>query len=176
MVATKVRVSLKSLSPVCFDRYSGLNDQNDQEAQKNAIQKVYRNETGEVCIPAACIKASTREASTMIGNVKGGKQRRNAVRAALFIFPDMIPVAKDVDGIHPEIVTRGKGDKVTRVVSYRPFLKTWECTFDALLYDLTPENVRQYMQLAGVRYGICGHRPEWGRFEVAAFEVIEKGD
>jgi hypothetical protein len=86
----------------------------------------------------------------------------------------MIPVAKKEDGIHAEIVTRkGAGGKVTRVVSYRPFLKSWKCEVEAVLYGITPENLKQYIELAGVRYGICGHRPEWGRFEVVKFEVVK---
>jgi len=173
MGATKVRVSLRSLVPILFDRYSGLNDQNDQEAQKNAIQKVYLAENGWVGLPSACIKASTRDSSSEVGKKTESKRRRNAIRAGLFIFPEIIPLAEKIDGIHQEIVTRkGTGNKVTRVVSYRPFLKAWECTFDMVLYDLTPENVRQYLQVAGMKYGVCGHRPEWGRFEIVAFDVV----
>jgi hypothetical protein len=175
MEATRVKIGLRSIVAILFDRYSGINDQNDQEAQKNAILKLYTDEEGMICLPASNIKASVREASSEIGNKTGSKQRRNAIRAGLFFSPDLVRIGgKKPDGTHAEIVTRkGTGGKVTRVVSYRPYLKAWECETEAVLYGLTPANVRQYMELAGVRYGLCGHRPEWGRFEVVKFEVIE---
>lgn len=174
-MTTKVRVSLRSLVPILFDRYSGLQDQNDQEAQKNAVHKVYRDDEEAVCLPTSCLKASVRDASSEIGKRTDSKRRRNAIRAGMMFLKELVPIAKEPDGIHQEIVTRkGTGNKVTRVVSYRPFLKKWECTVEVLLYDLTPENVRQYFEVAGMKYGLCGHRPEWGRFEITAFDIIEE--
>lgn len=174
-MATRIKMSLRSLVPILFDRYSGLQDSNDQEAQKNAVHKFYRDEAGNVCIPSACLKACIRDASSEVGKKTDSKRRRNGIRAGCFISPDLIPVAKEGDGIHQEIVTRkGTGNKVTRVVSYRPFLKQWECEVEVTLYDITPENFRQYVQVAGLKYGLCGHRPEWGRFEIVKFEVVEE--
>jgi hypothetical protein len=175
-MATRVKIGLRSLVPILFDRYNGLQDDNDQEAKKNAPFKVYRDDQGMVCIPiGTCLKAATREASSEIGKKTGSKQRRNSIRAGLFFFPELLPVAKEPDGIHAEPVTRkGTGNKVTRVVAYRPFLKEWAGEVEAHLYGLTPENVRQYMEVAGLKYGLCGHRPEWGRFEITSFDVIEE--
>jgi hypothetical protein len=175
MEATRVKIGLRSIVAILFDHISGVNDQNDQEAQKNAILKLYLDDDGNICLPASNLKASTREASSEVGNKMGSKQRRNAIRAGLFFMPDMIPLGKkEPDGIHAEPVTRkGTGGKVTRVISYRPFLKAWECEVEAILYGITPENLKQYMEMAGLRYGLCGHRPEWGRFEVTKFEVVE---
>ncbi len=174
-MSVQVRLGLRGMVPILFDRYSGLQDQNDQEAQKNAAQKVYRDEKGNVCIPAACLKACIRDASSEVGKKTDSKRRRNGIRAGCFILPDMIPVAKEPDGIHQEIVTRkGTGNKVTRVVSYRPFLKGWKCEVDVTLYDITPENFRQYVEVAGLKYGLCGHRPEWGRFEVVSYKVTKE--
>jgi hypothetical protein len=175
MVATKVKIHLRSIVPILFDRYSGVSDGNDEEAKKNASQKVYLDDGGKVCLPSNCLKASIREASSDIGKKMESKKRRQRIRAGLFFMDDMIPLADEADGIHAELVTRGVGSKVTRVVSYRPYLKVWECKVDALLYDLTPENVRQYIELAGMRYGVCAHRPEWGRFELVAFDIEEEG-
>lgn len=174
MEVVKVKVKFKSITAILFDRISGKNDQNDEEAQKNAVLKVYRDDAGKVCIPANMIKAATREASSEIGKKTESKVRRNSIRAGLFFALDMIPIADEPDGYHAESVTRkGTAGKVTRVVSYRPFVKEWECEVDAVLYGISPANLQQYMELAGVRYGIGGHRPEWGRFEVVKFEVVK---
>ena len=174
-MAARVKLGLKSMVPILFDRYSGLNDQNDQEAQKNAILKVYRDDQGNVCLPAACLKACIRDASSEIGKKTDSKRRRNGIRAGCFISPDLIPLAKEYDGIHQEIVTRkGTGNKVTRVVSYRPFLKAWKCEVEVVLYDISPENFRQYVEMAGLKYALCGHRPEWGRFEVTKFQILKE--
>jgi len=176
MATTKIKVQIDSVVPILFDRYSGINDQNDQEAQKNALLKLYRDDAERVSLPAACLKASIREASAEIGKKQESSRRKHSVRAGLFFDKEFYPLdKKKEDGIHAEIVTRkGTGNKVTRVVSYRPFVKEWSVTFEATLYALTPEFMKQVIELAGFKYGLCGHRPEYGRFVLKSFEIIEE--
>ena len=167
MDSSRVVIRLRSITPILFDRYTSISDSNDTEAQKNAIEKLYLD-NGVICIPANALKACIREASSGIGKKTESKTRRNGIRAGLFFNTDMIPLGpKAPDGIHAEIVTRkGTGGKVTRVVSYRPFLKSWECEVGASLYGITPANLKQYIEAAGLLQGLLGHRPEWGRFEL----------
>lgn len=167
MDSSRVVIRLRSITPILFDRYTSISDSNDTEAQKNAIEKLYLD-NGVICIPANALKACIREASSGIGKKTESKTRRNGIRAGLFFDTEMIPLGpKAPDGIHAEIVTRkGTGGKVTRVVSYRPFLKSWECEVGASLYGITPANLKQYIEAAGLLQGLLGHRPEWGRFEL----------
>lgn len=168
MESSRVVIKLRSITPILFDRYTSISDNNDTEAQKNAIHKLYLNDDGIISIPANALKACIREASSGIGKKTESKTRRNSIRAGLFFDTEMIPLGpKAPDGIHAEIVTRkGTGGKVTRVVSYRPFLKSWECEIGASLYGVTTANLKQYVEAAGLLQGLLGHRPEWGRFEL----------
>jgi hypothetical protein len=174
MEAIKVKGKLESICPILFDRYNGVNDANDLEAKKNAIQKLYLNEKGEICIPAPCLKASVREAGKEIGKKMESRKREQSIRAGLFLVPTMFTLKiKKPDDIFGIPVTRkGTGNKVTRVVSYRPMVNKWEIDFDAVLFGLTPEFIQQAIELAGFKYGLCGYRPEYGRFILKAFSII----
>ena len=176
MVTTNtVALSLESTTPMLQDRYSGIQDANDQEAQKNALEKLYKDEQGNICIPATCLKASIREAARAIGKKMECKKREQAIRAGLYFTQAMYSVGKkEPDRIHPELVTRkGTGNKVTRVVSYRPCLDSWKIEGEVVLYDITPDFLRQAVELAGFKQGLCGHRPEFGRFKLTSFEVVK---
>ncbi len=175
MEITKIKFELESVAPILFDRYSGINDQNDEEAKKNAIHKLYLNPEGIICIPSACLKASIRCAASEIGKKLESKKRRQAVRAGLFFDDEFIvalPEKKEPDGTHAEIVSRQTGSKITRVVGYRPFLKDWKLSTTATLYALTSEFLRQAIELAGFKFALCGHRPEYGRFILTNLEVV----
>jgi hypothetical protein len=165
MESITIQGKIKSICPILFDRYNGINDQNDEEAKKNAIHKLYLNGKSEICIPSNCLKASIRNAASEIGKKMESKKRRQAVRAGLFFTQQLYSLGiKKPDDIFGTHVTRGQGPKVTRVVSYRPMVNEWNIEFEAVLYGLTPEFVQQAMELAGFKYGLCGYRPEYGRF------------
>lgn len=175
MTTSKVKFGLGSMSAMLQDRYSGIQDSNDQEAQKNALEKLYKDDEGNVCIPALALKACIREAAREIGKKMESKKRERAVRAGFYLTRSMYPVGKkEPDRIHAEHVTRkGTGNKVTRVVAYRPCIDNWEIECEAVLYDITPDFVRQAIELAGFKYGLLGHRPEYGRFKLTNFEVAK---
>jgi len=171
----KIKFRIKSMSPMLMDKYTGINDSNDVEAKKNAYEKVYKNEEGKICIPSTGLKACIRTAGRDIGKKLECKKREQSIRAGLYFTQMDYSLDKtQPDHIHGEIVTRkGTGNKVTRVVSYRPLIKEWEIECEAVLYDLTPEFIKQAIELAGFKYGLFGHRPEYGRFKLIDFEILE---
>ncbi len=176
MVTTKIRFAIESMSPLLMDRNSGINDASDAEAQKNAIQKMYMDSEGYISIPANALKACIRTAGRDIGKKLECKKREQAIRAGFYLTEDMYSLdsMKEPDSIHGEWVTRkGTGNKVTRVMSYRPCIDAWKISCEAVLYELTSEFIKQSLELAGFKYGLLGHRPEYGRFKLSKFEVVE---
>ena len=172
---SKIKFRIKSMSSILMDRYSGINDSNDAEARKNALEKVYRDDDGNICLPAYVLKACIRTGARDIGKKLECKKREQSIRAGLYFTQNNYSIGKtEPDDIHGEIVTRkGTGNKVTRVVSYRPLINEWEVECECVLYDLTPEFIRQAIELSGFRYGLLGHRPEYGRFKLLEFETME---
>lgn len=174
----RVKFVLKSICPIKMDKFL-CEDQpkTDKQYQEQAKRKVYTNTKGAIVIPAESIKACLREASSELANSKkkfSGKAMRQNVRALLSIEDDVV-IAKKIDGVDKSIVTRGMGDKVTRVPSYRPFIKEWTGTGVLNFVDDGNLNVGfllQCLELAGIKYGLLSHRPEFGRFLVTSFKEI----
>jgi hypothetical protein len=140
---------------------------------KNAEKKVYADEEGTLVIPAKCLKASIRDAASELVGIKKGKAMRQIIRAALFVTKDLNLGKKNHDGIREDVVTRaGSGGKVTRVITYRPCVKDWSAK-GRISYvregNLTPEFIKQALELAGFKYGVMSYRPEFGRFVVKKF-------
>jgi len=172
---TEYEADLESLSPLKMDKW--LNEpQPKSEAgyKKQAELKIYTDEKGSICIPANSIKASMRLASSEIGKKMDAKKNRQTVSSAIFLEKDMYPIGKKKpDMIVEDVVTRGQGDKVTRVKTFRPLIKDWKIKIKIVSYGATKDFVQQSLELAGGRFGILSHRPEFGRFEVKSFKQIK---
>jgi len=171
----KVEFKIVGIARILFDRYHGLPDPKTQDGyKKQSIEKLYLNENNEICIPTSSIKAAIRNACSELGKKMDGKKNRQSVKAGVFFEKELLSTGKiKPDGIQEDVVTRGKGDKVTRVITYRPYLDKWEVSGIMNLFMIEPKFVNESMQLAGVRYGLCGYRPEYGRFIVKQFEVMQ---
>ena len=163
----EIEFELESMCPLKMDRFvDGIQPKTDAEYQKQALEKCYRTSKGEIGIPACAVKAAIREASSDLGKKMEAKKRRQLIRALLFVEPEFLSIGKkDFDCIDKSIVTRGYGSKVTRVPSYRPLIKNWKCKGKMHLVDgLTPDFVKQCFDLAGIKFGILSHRPDFGRY------------
>lgn len=169
MEVTKVSWKIRGICTALFDRNTGEVPGSDEDAKKQAPAKVYRNSAGEISVPADMLKASVRNAAKEIGKKMESRKREQAIRAGVFFDKESYSLGfKDFDGLHAEMVTRkGTGNKVTRVMSYRPYIKEgWEIEGTVLLYGVSAMLFKESIELAGFKYGIGSHRPEFGRFEV----------
>ena len=80
-------------------------------------------------------KASMRNACREIGKKTESKKREQSFRAVFFRHRYVLSRPEKSDGLHAEMVARkGVGNKVTRVMSYRPMVSEWEIEGTALLY------------------------------------------
>ncbi len=172
---TEYEAELESLAPLKMDKW--LNeDQPKSEAgyKKQAELKVYLNDKKDICIPANSIKASMRLASSEIGKKMEAKKNRQTVSSAVFFKEEMYPIGKKKpDMIVEDVVTRGMGDKVTRVKTFRPLIKQWKIKIVIISYGATKDFIEQSLELAGIRFGILSHRPEFGRFKVKSFKQLK---
>ena len=169
----RIEFEIESICTMKMDRFiDGLQPKNERGYKKQAEEKVYRNEKGEISIPAAAIKAAMRKASSDIGKKM---ESRQTISSMVFIEPKYLSLnRKDHDGIVEDIVTRGKGEKVTRVKTYRPIIKKWKITGIINSFGVPTEFLKECLELAGLRWGLLGHRPEFGRYFVTKFEIIKE--
>jgi len=173
---TKLNFAIQGIAPIKMDRWHGLDDPKTPEGyKKQAEEKCYRDEKGNLAIPANAVKASMRLASSELGKKMDGKKNRQAIAAGLFIQPLMLSIDKKKhDGIAEDVVTRkGTGDKVTRVVTYRPMVKEWSVSGTMNIIGLPLGFTKQALELAGLKYGLLGHRPEFGRFIITEFKEVK---
>lgn len=173
---TKIEFGLESIVPLKMDRYHGLPDPKTPEGyQKQAEEKCYRDEEGNLAIPLAAIKACMRLASSELGKKMEAKKNRQSISAGIFFESEVLSLGKkEHDGIAQDLVTRkGTGDKVTRVITFRPYIKNWSVSGEMYLFGVPAQFAKQALELGGQRYGLLGHRPEYGRFIVTKFEVKE---
>ena len=174
----KTKFELKLISGLkmdSLDSAEGILPKTEKGYIAQAEKKVYLDDDGNLAVPAGALHACMREA---VKNVSGRKQKQEVqtLRSQLWIKPRMLtilPARKKHDGIGRDWVTRNTGTpKQTRVKTYRPFIKegTIEGTIESI--GLDRGYIKQILDNAGIRYGLLGHRPEYGRFEVTKFEEV----
>lgn len=172
-----VNFKLRSLCPMLMDRFvtDEVSLKTPEDYKKAAKNKAYRDNDGNLAIEARAIKAAIREGSSDLGKKTEGKKRRDEIRACLFVAPIFLSMKKkNYDGMAEHIATRGKGEKVTRVVTYRPQINEWAVEGRIEMSDsLNPDFIKQALEYAGIRKGLYGFRPEYGRFEVVGWKVEE---
>ncbi len=176
-VMKEIEFEIEGIAPLKMDRFHGLPDPKTPEGyRKQAEEKCYRDEEGNLAIPASALKACMRLASSELGKKTDAKKNRQAIAAGVFFKETMFSLGKkEHDGIVEDLVTRGKGDKVTRVITYRPHIKEWKIGGRMYVMGIPVQFVKQAFELGGIKYGLLGHRPEFGRFIIKKFEVIEDG-
>ncbi len=174
---TKYKVELEGISHLKMDKWvDGIQPKNEEGYKKQAESKVYRDDKGNVSIPASAVKAAMKLASSEIGKKMEAKKNRQTIQSAVFLEPDMLSLGrKDYDGIVDDIVTRkGTGDKVTRVKTFRPLIKKgWKVNFEINSLGVPKEFIQECLDLAGLRFALLSHRPEYGRFQVNKFVELK---
>jgi hypothetical protein len=173
----KYKIEIEGISDLKMDNWiDGIQPKSEEGYRKQAEQKVYRDDKGNISIPANSIKASMKFASSEIGKKMEAKKNRQTIQSTVFIEPTMISLGKkNHDGIVRDIVARGVGAKLTRVPTYRPLIKSgWKISFELNAFGVPKEFLQECLDLAGLRFGLLSHRPEFGRFQVNKFAEISK--
>jgi len=172
----KIEVKIEGVCPILVDRFHGEKStaKTEEDYEREAEHKLYKDNKGNMGIPSSFFKACIREASSELGMKREGKKNRQMIRAGVFFDGEIIPLnKKNYDLMRKDIVTRGKGDKVTRVSTFRPQFNEWNVTFTINLVGVQPEFIIQALELGGLKYGVGGYRPEFGRFIVKSWRLIK---
>lgn len=170
----KIEFELKSICPLLMDRfYTESKAKTEKEYKKEAENKIYKDKKGNPSIGANAIKACIRVASSELGKRMDAKKHRQTVKAGIFFDQDFFPLNKKTpDLIREDLVTRGQGDKVTRVMTFRPQFDSWTIKGKMNLIGIEPNFVKQALELGGYKYGLYGYRPEFGRFIITKFKEV----
>lgn len=180
-----INFEINGITPLLMDKYTGKEGKTPEEWKKLAKDKVYTTDDGYLCIPGKHIKACLREAGNDLAKKQSrysGPDMRQTIKAALSIIPEnliIIPKRKKdgINRIKEDLVTRGTGVNRTRVMTYRPMLDEWSVSGTISVLEnigkiLTDMLLSEAMALGGLKYGLMGYRPEYGKFEVTKFEVV----
>lgn len=175
---TEYEAELESLAPLKMDKWlNEVQPKTEDGYKKQAELKVYTDDKGNICIPSNSIKAAMRLASSEIGKKMEAKKNRQTVSSSIFFSQEMYPIGKKKpDMIVEDVVTRGVGDKVTRVKTFRPLVKQWKIKVKIISWNAdkaTKDFIFESLTVAGARFGILSHRPEFGRFTVKSFKKIK---
>jgi len=158
-----------------------------EEYKEQAKMKVYRNKKGQLVIKAEALEASLRHSAYYIAPNNKKTRYKDDVYSAVHIEPRELVLTRDngkkdapikkYDEMAQDYVKREHGKQTTSVVTYRPLIKEgWKVKFKInylTLGDLTPKFLEDALTVAGLRFGLLGHRPKFGRFKVNDFGVKE---
>lgn len=172
--STEINFELEGICPLKMDRWvDGQQPKNEEGYKLQAEKKTYTDDKGKLVIPANAVKAVMRYASSEIGNKMEGKKNRQTISSAVWMDQDLPLETKDKVEIVSDIVTRkGTGDKVTRVKSFRPLIKSWKAKGKMTLFGGVPQEfVKECLEHGGLRFGLLSHRPEFGRFVVSSWKA-----
>lgn len=181
----RVTVTLQGVCSLLFHRWSCEAVEAKANAAKGSAAKksddvesyVYRNETGEICIPGAYLIGAICGPN---GAAKYLKDPRSPRKSALDMYRAGVVALTELatlgttnwDYLDQRRVTVQRAG-ITRV---RPaMLPGWRATFElqVLLGEyINPMAVLEVINRAGQLVGLADYRPSYGRFSVVEFDVI----
>jgi len=172
----EVDFTIESLSPIMFNKYIDEKAPKTQEGyREQAERKCHRNKDGYICITSEMLLAAIREAVGNLAPRGKAKPMRREIMAGLFFKEEyFLTGKKEYDFIDERPVIRGKGEKTTLVICYRPVLKEWKISGTMILIDLQKQLIEEALKYAGVKIGLGSYRPRFGRFFVSKFEEKKK--
>ena len=167
----KIEITLKGRTPLLIHSAMGMlntpsvtkNPAKVYDPEEEAEKVVYRNEKGNIYIPARCIKACVLNASSWYKS--GRKSIKPILAGSMLIEPYEIevldakgkPIKEYVIDKRPVVVQR------SRIVRCRPRLDEWYVKFtisynEKLIADT--ELIHKILEEAGQRIGLLDNRPQ----------------
>lgn len=151
--------------------------QSGEERAKEAYEKLHRTEDGECAITAEMIKGCLLGGSSMANLKVGRRALSQFLKATVFIDPPKISLGKK----EPDVIDKrwGRippGPRGNAVIIYRPaFKEGWEAEFTFVVSDSRREatQIKQAFDEGGLLVGIGSGRPDYGRFKITKWEVID---
>lgn len=178
----RAEVTIEGTADLLFHRWNVEAVDAKSKAAKGSAEKktdniesyVYRNDTGEICIPGEYLRGS------IIMAAKFRQDPRSPRKSAMDLFKAGIVSLTTLAGVgsdkwdyedkHRVIIQRSA---VTRV---RPALRAgWQVTFELLVTlpeYISPQILNEVIGSAGRLVGIGDFRPTYGRFQIVNFNRL----
>lgn len=181
----KISVSIEGIVPILFNRFFDVESLDTPKATKKTTkqkivdigQKLYADPEGFIGIPMENIKKCLLEGARFAGVKIGKKSAEPYIRPTVWPDPGFIRFAgelREPDGVHVCAGRIPPGPRGHGALIRRPYLKPgWKLDFNLVLLDdrIRPDMVEIALAEAGLMVGLLDHRPEFGRFKIARFEV-----
>lgn len=170
MEMCKIKLLLKSTSPILFSRYHNVEHLEGEEPDKYEMRtwkdRAHTNEEGSIIIPGYMFQKTLEEGGKLTGERVGGKKMGKSLHqhlASIRVIGDIdTGIAKDDVQGHPAFVSsNGKpgGGKIMRIF---PKIDHWRgiLTFTyPKLGVLNEEIIMKYLDMAGACIGVGHWRP-----------------
>lgn len=179
-----VSFTIEGTAALLFHRYDPDSVEKKGKAAKGSKAKkeddvdsyVWRNEAGELCLPAEYIRQAMIEAARYKQDPRSPrKAARDLFKAGIVALAELASLGcKDWDYLDRRRARPNHAGAITRV---RPaLLAGWTATFtfQVLLPEyIGPALFQEVLENAGRLIGVADFRPTFGRFRVVRFEVLE---
>lgn len=161
----------------------------DITCEEEAASKLYKNEKGTIGIPVENLSACLCIAGRYVKNGSPPRQISTATTTTLYsllsIRESFLLLTDGNGGLATWVVDKRKGSKNDKngknaVCIVRPRFNSWGIEFTLEIDDkeVKPETIRQLVEVAGNKIGLCDFRPTcrgpFGRFEIAEWQVNGK--
>lgn len=181
----RIAATLEGVAPILFNRWTdsatagirtgvtgGKRSESDRSAE--ALEKVYRNEAGDLIVPGWNVKRCLLDGCKRAGLKEGRASMAPYLFATVFVDGDPSFGVQE-----PDYVDEKAGRRPARtggaVLIQRPALKSgWKLpvAFNVVDDRRNPDAIRRSLEEAGLMIGLCDFRPEYGRFIVREWEVV----
>ena len=171
----KIKVKVSGTAPLIMGRFNYDPEGSKKKKQvyvpeEEAKKRAYLDEHGKPYLPSTNFKAAMIKSGSDFP-FKGRKTYKEYLKAGIFFESDKAYITPDKYTIHEEPVKI----QSAMVMSWRPKFEKWSTEFIIQVIDeeLNHHALKEILEDAGKFKAVGSHRPEYGRFQVDSFKVIE---
>lgn len=177
----KVKVSIKGLSPLRFNRFlpRGKDEPNlakmtHEEQVKHALVRSYRDDKKGFYVPKEALRACILNGGAKVKIGRGGA--KNLLKAILIFEDDKYFLGTNKYKIQQDVVRIPPGPGGARVTQYWVVIEKWKLDFECvILDDIFPvDGLKDSISVAGMYFGLLDGRPQLGRFELVKFDKVKE--
>jgi len=193
----QIKVTIQGTTPLLMNRFTDANAEavkkgstaviqarQNKDPRDRAAEKLYQDENGVIHVPGTNIFRAIIDAGVFVKNGKSKltTQKTSLIPAGVSIVELTCPLTHP-EGRDPQwevdersVVIPSTGG---RVMAYRPRFNRWQVSFTVEFDDgmFAPEQIRDLVDYAGTRIGLCDFRPSrkgpYGKFSVHQW-LVEK--
>lgn len=150
--------------------------------EKMAEKKIYRDDQGNIAIPANCLFACLKEAGRKVKNGRGAISTATSTTLPMVLSIEdlFLPLLGNQEWVVDKRAGKGQqGTKKVAIGIIRPRFDEWGFTVTIMIDDsvITEDTVRDLFRMAGRAIGLCAFRPstggQFGCFNLTAWNHLD---